>query len=272
MNDREDSSPVKIDLGASARLEVKAEIPSASMGRLVDALTDLIRPFTESRALKADLIRLEREEVLFEIFKKGRARLELEGRQPAALPNKFLIPFLEKASLEEQKSVLIDKWANLLASAASKNSTDYAWCIGILADLSADDAALLDQMYDHGSEGRDAVHFERFTRAQVQARFDEVFGRYIEPYSMEQLKDWISEFDVAYLIDGRDVPNTNEVHFSLDGNELRLSRLEALGLMWVFAESCLIQDANTMRNERVFVMAAQLTPKGRALIEACRTE
>jgi hypothetical protein len=36
----------------------------------VDALTDIIRPFSERRGLKGDQIRLQREEVLVEVARK----------------------------------------------------------------------------------------------------------------------------------------------------------------------------------------------------------
>ena len=57
--------PVNVDIGAKveAKLNVKTEVPAKSVGRLVDALTDIIRPFSEARGLKADALRLQREEV-----------------------------------------------------------------------------------------------------------------------------------------------------------------------------------------------------------------
>jgi hypothetical protein len=59
-------------------MEIKANIPSQAVGRLLDALTDAIRPFTEERGLRADQMRLQREDVLLEIAKKARARLAIE--------------------------------------------------------------------------------------------------------------------------------------------------------------------------------------------------
>jgi hypothetical protein len=60
-----------LDIGFSARASLEAristEIPSQSSGRLLDTVTDMFRPFAERRGLKADLIRLQREEVLIEI-------------------------------------------------------------------------------------------------------------------------------------------------------------------------------------------------------------
>ena len=109
-----DKPPISFELGAKASLEIKAEVPEETTGRFVDALTDIIRGFSEKRGLKADLIRLERETVLYEIAKRTKARIELEGRPVRQVPNKLLLPFLEKASLEDpEDKILIEMWANL---------------------------------------------------------------------------------------------------------------------------------------------------------------
>jgi hypothetical protein len=53
------------------------KVPSRALGRLtdsasrgLDALVDLIKPFSEARGLRGDQIRLQREDVLIEIAKK----------------------------------------------------------------------------------------------------------------------------------------------------------------------------------------------------------
>jgi hypothetical protein len=113
--------PVQIDVGAraEARLEIKTRVPSKSSGRLLDALTDIIRPFTEQRGLKADQIRLQREDVAIQIAMKAKERLALAKAKYEPVPLKVLIPLLEKCSLEEPTDdEMINRWAALLASAA----------------------------------------------------------------------------------------------------------------------------------------------------------
>jgi hypothetical protein len=82
--------PISVDVGVKASLEVKTEIPKEVSGRLVAALTDLIRPFTEARGLKADKIRLQREEVLIEIAKKALERAHVERVSLNPVPTKLL--------------------------------------------------------------------------------------------------------------------------------------------------------------------------------------
>src|SRR5260221_13689122 len=125
------------DIGFSARATLEAkistEIPSDSSGRLLDTITDMFRPFAERRGLKADLIRLQREEVLIEIAEKAYRRLEIEKADPSPIPNKFLIPFLEKASLEDDDSFLIDRWADLLVSSSMERVSRYPRFVQVLS-------------------------------------------------------------------------------------------------------------------------------------------
>jgi hypothetical protein len=147
MSGEEAGSRVDVDIGLSAQAsfeaKVSTEIPAQSMGRFVDAITDVFRPFTERRGLKADLIRLQREDVLIEIAKKAFCRLEIENAVPSPMPNKILIPFLEKASLEDKDGFLIDRWADLLASSAMHPESAHPRFVQILSELGGAEAKLL---------------------------------------------------------------------------------------------------------------------------------
>lgn len=135
-------SPVEISAKAEARLEVSTEIPAESSGRLVDALTDLIRPWSESRGLKADRIRLQREEVLLQIARHTRDRIALEAADIHAIPNKTFVPFLEKASLESDDEI-IDLWQNLLFSNATIRESQRPIFVDILSKMSPTTAKAL---------------------------------------------------------------------------------------------------------------------------------
>jgi len=143
----ENDPKVAVDIGLSAKasLEVKVstEIPAQSTGRLLDALTDIIRPFSERRGLKADQIRLQREEVAIEIARRAHHRMEIENQPTNTLPNKFLVPFLEKASLEELDSVLVDRWADLWASCSAYPASAHPMFVKILSEMTGNDAFLL---------------------------------------------------------------------------------------------------------------------------------
>lgn len=270
----DDKPLINVDIGSpiSLKAEIRAEIPKESAGRLLDALTDIIRPFTEGRGLRADQIRLQREDVLIEIAKRARARAELSG-EIHSISNKFLVPFLEKASLEDGQSELIDKWANLLATASEGDSNEYTWCISLLSEITPEDASLLDAMYDRGTELSSGIRFEHLSRAQMQDLFDSLFPTDYSMSLTDISRYATANFDHCRIFRGDDIPNTNEVHFDLSGLELSLSRLESLGLLWLFAQSTLaLRPGGKNEFEKVFVVAAHLTLKGRALVEACKRE
>ena len=148
MPDDKSELPIKAEISAKAefKAEVRTEIPAESSGRLVDALTDAIRPFTERRGLKADQIRLQREDVLIEIAKRTRERLAVEGKEISPVPTKFMVPFLEKASCEDIESEIIDLWAGLLASASTNYSSELVSYIHILSLIGREEATLLDSL------------------------------------------------------------------------------------------------------------------------------
>jgi hypothetical protein len=140
---------INVDLGASAKIgvDIKTEVPRESSGRLVDALTDLIRPFSESRGLKADRLRLEREEVLYEIARRAKERIELEQSDVRPLSNKFLVPLLEKASLEDPSDEkLIQMWSNLLATALTSKVELLGQYVNIIANLTGTQARIFDDV------------------------------------------------------------------------------------------------------------------------------
>ena len=123
--------------------KVSTEIPAQSMGRFVDAVIDCPRPFSEGRGLKGDQIRLQREEVLIKVAQKARQRMEIENQPIHPLPNKFLVPFLEKASLEEIDSVLVDRWADLLAASSMDPVSAHPRFVQILSEITGNDVDLL---------------------------------------------------------------------------------------------------------------------------------
>lgn len=147
--DKEKSSPVNLDLAAraEARLDIKAEIPASSVGRLVEAFTDIFRPFTEARGLKADQIRLQREDVLIEIGKRARERSNIEGAEIKPVPLKFLVPFLEKASLESLEGELIDRWSNLLLQASLEFGEELLVFIDILSKIGPREVDYLNALF-----------------------------------------------------------------------------------------------------------------------------
>jgi hypothetical protein len=141
--------PVIIDVGASAKLniDVKTEIPPEATGRLLDTITQLLSPWAEARALRADKIRLQRLDVAAEIAKRATRLIESYGQDVRPIPLKLMVPLLEKGSQEAPRDdFMIDAWANLLASAATDRHQVAPRFVSILADLNGSQARLLLKM------------------------------------------------------------------------------------------------------------------------------
>ena len=151
---------------------IPADVTRANAG----AWLDLISPMTEWAGLKGDqirhkreLLRIQREDVLLEIAKKAQARTELEGGVKTFVPNKFLVPFLEKASLEDSESELCDAWSNLFVEAARNFDPKLQVYADILSRISWREARLLEAIC-FASKYQDGVpwpagHFEDNARS-----------------------------------------------------------------------------------------------------------
>lgn len=156
----EQKSSHSADLGAFAKIEIKTEVPAQSSGRAVDALTDLIRPLSESLGLFGDKIQLRRQETLLEIAKRIKQRAALTDKPINSIPPKFFIPLLEKASLENiEDDTLIEMWTSLLFTASTENVQMLGQYINILSNIIPRQVQILDLMMGISeNEQRDSGH------------------------------------------------------------------------------------------------------------------
>lgn len=110
----------------------------------------ILSPLTEWAGLKGDelrhkrdILRLQREDVLGRIATLVKQRLpEVEGNV-SPVPNKFVVPFLESASLEDPDGPLVDLWANLFVSAAKGFNSYHSHFVGIMSRLAPRQGELL---------------------------------------------------------------------------------------------------------------------------------
>lgn len=197
MADDDDKSRVKIGLGMEARLEVKTEVPPESSGRLLDAVTDVIRPWTEKRGLKGDLLRLQREEVLIEIAKRATQRAEIEGIDIQPVPNKILVPMLEKASLEELDSPLLPWWENLLLSAADENIESRPYFVDLINKIGSEEARLLEDLWQGwlNSTGDPDFGHTLGLSARVEIDFERAVNNALERARGWGSKDWMPKYE-----------------------------------------------------------------------------
>jgi hypothetical protein len=187
-----------IGIGLKAEIQVKAEIPKEVTGDLVAALTDIIRPFTEARGLKADQIRLQREDVLLEITKKARIRADIEKIELHPVPTKLLVPFLEKASLEDFDKEMQDYWASLLLSSSKEYQAMHLTFVDMLSRMSSNELKLLEEVYfSHDKLPKFIYPTSHFNENHYTIRHKaEILS--IEVEISESTMQWESSAKVAY--------------------------------------------------------------------------
>lgn len=88
------------------------------------------------------------------IIKNAQAKIESSGLTKKQIPLKVLVPIIQNSSLEEEDNMQ-EKWANMLANAATGRidiSPNYA---GILNELSTIEVKLLEQIYKESMKETD---------------------------------------------------------------------------------------------------------------------
>jgi hypothetical protein len=196
MKKRKKSSGPEVSAKASARLEAVARatyqrkktttevIPPDVSRAKAGAWLSLISPITEWAGLKGDalnfqrrLLRIQQEETLLRVAQSVREKLA-HTQISRPVPRKILIPALEKASLEDaEDDVMVDRWANLLASAAQEVKVQPRF-VGILDELAGSQAECLER-----------VAFNRFSEFDYPAaEFADSFLTFAEHNIREDLE------------------------------------------------------------------------------------
>jgi hypothetical protein len=134
---------------------VKAGL-DAVLAPVRDTINRLLGPMAdELSGILADPVRVFRFKRSVRLLEKVRRIADDAGFEPRAVPLKTLLPILENASLEEDEE-LHDRWASLLANAANPNAEHGVrpYFTDILRGLAADEAGLLNKLYDYAHDQR----------------------------------------------------------------------------------------------------------------------
>ena len=104
-------------------------------------------PLTELGELFADKIRVRRYRAALRLSEKAQEIAQERGVDPKEVPLRTLLPILDHGANEEDDE-MADRWARLLASAASGPEDIPPAFASILAELSPTDARMLDTVYN----------------------------------------------------------------------------------------------------------------------------
>jgi Abortive infection alpha len=142
-------------LEASAKASAKLKAPDVTRARsrtwraLLSPLVEFAGRKGEEQRHKRRLQRLQyelEEAALREIIFRARQRLSKDVAVIKPVPMKFIVPFLEQASLEEPDSTLVDLWANLLVSASEDFNPHYTHFTSIISRLSGAQGQILKEL------------------------------------------------------------------------------------------------------------------------------
>jgi len=190
--------PVKIQAKANIEATAKYSVKKTVTQRIPDDVTrarasawlTILSPITEWAGLKGDelrykreLLRIHREETLTAIMRRAAPGLAKIRRPIGPVPMKFLVPFLENASLEEVDSELMQMWAGLLVSSAGNYSGDNVYYVRLLSQMSSQQALVFEKII--GGRSPSAIE-DSLTRMSFEFRHD--FLAYYLKSCFEQAK------------------------------------------------------------------------------------
>lgn len=137
---------------------VKAVAHGTATGTTSVFLDKLLGPAVEGGEMLRDRVRLRRWKAEVKMLAEAERFLEELGVDPSHVPAKVLFPLLDFASLEdEDDEAMLSRWAGLLANAAA--GTDIGAAVlpsfpRILAELSPEEAVILDVLYEDADPAR----------------------------------------------------------------------------------------------------------------------
>jgi Abortive infection alpha len=239
--------------------------PRQSLGR---ALGELLGPAAgELGQLLADQVRFARWRAALAIVERAKKVSEEKELPRKAVPIRFLVPFLEKASLQDVDSDLAEMWSALLAKAQGQYEERYIGYIDILNKLSSSEAHILNTMW--ASAGRDI-----FSAWSMGAPMEHLVGHQLDhspilgsSFSFDRevsANDFATDGSIVYFFHEDDVPNMNELNFRDMHDFIDLSHLQSQGLIAVLWASV------RTPMHRHFVAIARLSPLGYDFVDACQ--
>jgi len=131
--------------------EIQVNLPEVSLPKgSLEFFQRILGPLAEAGDFLSEKIRFYRWQSSLRTIERAKAICEEHGVSVREIPLKTLIPLIEKSSIEEPQSPLTDRWAMLLASAASDPKSIHPLYAEVLASLQNTDVILLDKIVEAG--------------------------------------------------------------------------------------------------------------------------
>lgn len=270
----ETDDEIEIQVGADS-MKISAK------GDLARQVGDLVGSLTEPFGILRDKVRVYRELSLLRALKRASEIAKEEDLPLGKAPDKFLIHWMEGASMEDEADAqMTELWAKLLVSASKEFNSGHLHFSRIIREITSTEAKLIDKLVTKG--GRLPV------LAGIDRSLDiwEMFGadnsplRKLSPeFTDEEFFESISAIsqwpgiDIVYIEVGRRVGRTVEDEGHIDVNNVindgkeyaSLEILKSLGLIVRSEQEYRIENSDVY----VFSVAYCITPIGAAFYWAC---
>ncbi|MFS2180077.1 hypothetical protein ACCC98_29685 [Rhizobium pisi] len=123
------------------------KIDAKGSNKLIDLVSDLFSPAREALIALGQVVHLGRLEVVAKIMRRTKEIAQENGTELALPPLKFLVPFYEKASIQDDGSrELSEMWSRLLATAGSNYDERMVRFTSLLSELSVQQAKILNEV------------------------------------------------------------------------------------------------------------------------------
>ena len=128
---------------------INVTIPEKSAAKAIDALLDIFSPVTQGLGLVGDRIKAYRQQQKITLTNTLTEARRIAKQKDVALkppPQKFLLPYLESASIEDDTDESMrTKYANLLVAAGTNADSYVYYARSLLSDLPPSEARILDR-------------------------------------------------------------------------------------------------------------------------------
>lgn len=153
MSDSEDSGP---------KAQINIDVPKDVVRDGLNFFQRVLGPVAEASDFISDKIRFRRWHSAMLAISRAADICQIEGIEPKRIPIKFLWPFIEKVSLEETDSPIIEKWARLLARASLDFDPILHSYSDILSRINSIQAEWLDRMCSNAQSNFHGRLHQRF--------------------------------------------------------------------------------------------------------------
>ncbi|MBM3273279.1 hypothetical protein FJY94_08610 [Candidatus Kaiserbacteria bacterium] len=224
--------------------------PNSASAELARLVRDFIGPAAkETGATIGDQLRYYRWRSAHAILERAKKYALSRGIPLREVPLKFLVPFIEKCSLEDENGLLADLWARLLANAAMGFEWKYTKYLELLSRIDGHDAQMLLEMFKtaHQSEAFSPERFSGPSWSEYLAsqRLEDVLRR-----DRMAPNDWCAPGRWVFVIHEDDVANFNSMSLSGFDEGVRLLALQSLGLVYVHSGTYLYGANYDSRGKR----------------------